>query len=167
MLGRVARYLQKSIFATSRISAIIGMAILVLLMLFITADVVMRRFFNAPVAGSYEITQLSLGVIVFTTLAYCAVRGAHISVDVLVSRFPLRMHPGTAIIIHLCTLAITGLISWRLFQHALKVKNMGEVSAIWGISIYPFVFLGGLCCAMLTLVFLVQFIKSIVEAKGQ
>jgi TRAP-type C4-dicarboxylate transport system permease small subunit len=123
MLGRVAYYLQKGVSLVSRVSAIIGMALLVVLTLFISSDVILRRFFNAPISGSYEVTQFILGVIIFTTLAYCGVQGAHIVVDVIVLKFPKRVQSIIGLIIHLGSVATTCLISWKYVSAAVNSRN--------------------------------------------
>lgn len=160
-------YLQKGIFSASHIGAIIAMALLVLMVLLIVADVNLRRFFDAPIAGSFEVTRLILGTVVFFALAYCAVQGGHIVVDVVVSRFPQRAQSSIALIIHLCSVVIMGLISWQLFLHAMKVKDMGEVTAIWEIWLYPFVFLAALGSTLVTIVFLIQFLHAVSGVRRQ
>jgi TRAP-type C4-dicarboxylate transport system permease small subunit len=160
-------YLQKGIFSASRIGAIIAIGFLVLLVILTVADVILRRFFNAPIAGAFELSRLILGIIVFFTLAYCAVHGGHIVVDVFVSRFSRRAQSSISIFIHLCSVGIMGVISWQLFLHAMRVQGMGEVTAIWEIWISPFVFLAALGSTLLTIVFLVQLFHAVSEVGRQ
>ena len=136
-----------------------------LLVVLTVADVILRRFFDAPIAGTFELSKLMLGIIVFFTLAYCAVHGGHIVVDVIVSRFPRRAQSSISIIIHLCSVVIMGLISWRLFLHAMKVQDMGEVTAILEVWLYPFVFLAALGSTLITIVFLIQLFHSVSEVR--
>jgi len=84
-----AKSVQKGIFAASNIGTSIAMVLLVVLVLLTVADVVMRRFFNAPIGGTFELTQVLLGIIVFFSFSYCAIKGGHIVLDVLVTRFPI------------------------------------------------------------------------------
>lgn len=158
---------QKGIFSASHVGAIVAAGFLVILVLLTVADVFLRRFLNAPVAGSFEISKLILGIIVFFTLAYCAVQGGHIVVDVLVSRFPQRAQSRVGLTIQIFSAVITGLISWQLFFHAVKVKDAGEVTAIWDIWIYPFVFLAALGSALLTIVFLIQSLQAVSGIRKQ
>jgi TRAP-type C4-dicarboxylate transport system permease small subunit len=160
-------YLQKGIFSASHIGATIATGLLVLLVLLTVADVVLRRFFDAPIAGSYELSKLILGIIVFFTLAYCAVHGSHIVVDVVVSKFPRRAQSSIGIIIHLFSVVIMGVISWQLFLQAMKVRGMGEVTAIWEIWMYPFVLLAALGSTLVTIVFLIQLFHAVSEVRRQ
>jgi TRAP-type C4-dicarboxylate transport system permease small subunit len=149
--------IQKGIFSASRVSAYIAMVLLVLLVLLTVADVVMRRFFNAPIAITMDISKLTLGTIVFLSLAYCAVHGSHIVVDLIVSRFSQRTQSIIGTVIYMLSVVLMGILSWRLFLLAIRVKDMGETTVIWDIPTYPFVFLAALGSTLLTLVFLVQF----------
>jgi len=157
--------LQKGIFSASNIGARITMVLLMLLVLLTVADVVMRRFFNAPIGGTFELTRVILGTIVFFSLAYCAVKGGHIVVDVLVTRFPQWAQSGIGIIIHLLSVAIMFVISWRLFAYTVKMEAVGEVTAIWSIPVYPFVLLAALGSTLATIIFFIQLVHAITEAR--
>ena len=167
MLGRVARHFQQGIFSASYVSSIIAMVLLVLLVLLTVADVILRHFFDAPIGGAFEISRLILGIVIFFALAYCAVKGGHIVVDVVVSRFPRRAQSSIGLMIHLFSVVIMGLISWQLFLHTIKLKGVGEVTAIWEIPVYPFVFLAALGSTLLTIVFLIQLIHTVPEVRRQ
>ena len=155
--------LQRGIFSASNTGARIAMVLLVLLVLLTVADVIMRRFFNAPIGGTFELTRVILGTIVFFSLAYCAVKGGHIVVDVLVTRFPQWAQSSVRIIIHLLSVVIMFVISWRLFAYAVKMEAVGEVTAIWNIPVYPFVLLAALGSTLATLIFFIQFVHIIYE----
>lgn len=167
MLERAAYYLQKGIFPASRVVGSIGVGLLIVLVLLTVADVVLRRFFDSPIRGYLELTEFILGIIVFLTLAYCAVQGGHIVVDVLVSRFPQRTQASIGAIVHFCSAGILGLISWQLFLHAMRVRDMGEISAILGIWLYPFVFIAALGTILLAMVFLIQSLYALAEVRKQ
>ena len=66
-----------------------------------------------------------------------------------------------------CSVVITGVISWRLFLHAIKVQDMGEVTAVWEIWLYPFVFLAAIGSTLFTMVFIIQFLHAVSEVRRQ
>jgi len=84
---------QKGIFPVTKIAAYIGAAMLALLVIIPLIDITMRRLLNKPLAGSYELSEFALGLMVFFTLAYCAVKGIHIVVDVATARLPEKQYP--------------------------------------------------------------------------
>lgn len=58
------------------------------MMILITFDTIGRYFFNNPIQGSYEITELYLMImVVFLTLSFTFKNGGHIRIDILYSRF--------------------------------------------------------------------------------
>jgi len=156
---------QKAIFSASRIASYIAMVLLVLLVLLTVADVILRRFFDAPIAGTFELTTLTLGTIVFFSLAYCAVHGSHVAVDIFVLRLSKRTQSIVGTFIDILSVVIMSLISWRLFLYAIRAKDMGETTAIWEISIYPFVFAAALGSLLLTVVLLINLIHTIAEVR--
>jgi len=86
VLENSARFLERFANPLSRITDIIGRGILALMVLLITADVVMRYFFNSPIKGSYELVQFMLSMIVFLGLAFMQTKKGHVSVSLLTSK---------------------------------------------------------------------------------
>ncbi|UCG64349.1 MAG: TRAP transporter small permease, partial [Deltaproteobacteria bacterium] len=61
-------------------------------MMFLTAtDVILRYIFNRPISGAYEVIEYMMAILIPFGLAYCALQGGHVSVDLLVSRFPKKI----------------------------------------------------------------------------
>ncbi|HSH57106.1 MAG TPA: TRAP transporter small permease, partial [Halomonas sp.] len=61
------------------------------MMLLTTVDVIGRYFFNAPILGAVELTQLMLAALVFLSLPVVCWRQEHVSVDLLDAIFPARL----------------------------------------------------------------------------
>ena len=165
MLKRVTDYSLKGIFPASRLGVSIGAGLLVILALLTVADVVLRRFFNSPIPGTAELTELGLGIIVFLALALCALQDSHVVVDVVVSRFPKRAQASIGAVMDFCSAWLLGLMSWQLFLYAMRVRDMGQTSTILGIESYPFVLIAILGSALLTLLFFVQFLFALAEVR--
>ena len=123
----------------------------------------MRRLWDVPLPGAYELSEFAMGMMVFTTLAYCAVKGLHITVDVVASRFPARTQKILDAFIYFLSWMMMGVISWQLFARAMTIKEGNDTSYILGIQAYPFLFIAGLGCALLTLVFFTQSLDKISE----
>lgn len=159
MLEKWAGNLKKGIFPTSRVAVIVGEVALAVLVIIPVVDIIMRRLINKPLPGAYELSEFILGVMVFTGMSYCAVKGAHVTVDVVTSRFSSRVQKVLDVVIYLFTWVVTGLISWQLLSLALTVKARHETSAILGIPVYPFELIAAIGFAIMTLVFLVYLDK--------
>ena len=162
MLARVADFLKKATYPV--IIALGGVAILmiVITVLMTVTDVVSRRLFNAPIAGTFELSSLIMAVITFLTLSYCGIKGSgHIEVNVLTTRFPKRIQDILSTIMHFLITVMMGIVSWQLVVLAMDAYRVGNVSGLLKVPIYPFGYLAALGSLMLTLVYLTKFLESL------
>jgi TRAP-type C4-dicarboxylate transport system permease small subunit len=113
----------KVINTLSRWSGYIATGVLGLMMLLTVADVFMRYFFNAPITGTTEITELMLVIVIFPALAWCALTQRHVRVDLFVSRFSPLVQAVIDAITHLLALAIFIVITWQSFLEAMEVRS--------------------------------------------
>lgn len=160
-LTRIAHSVERGTFSLSRVVSGVGLSLLVGMMLLIVADVSLRRLFNKPILGSVELVEYTLAILVFLTIAYCAVQGGHIAIDVLFSRFPQRLQAVLDSFNYLLSVVLFGLMSWQLIVQVLNVKRMGEASMLLGIPHYPVVFIAAFGSALLTVVLLLQFVETL------
>mgnify|MGYP004008536819 FL=1 len=68
--------------------ALLGGFGLLLLLALTVAAVVMRKVFGTPLLGVFDISQMTLIVIVFSGLAYCGITRGHVAVDLFSDFFP-------------------------------------------------------------------------------
>lgn len=121
--------------------SVVAMAVLCLMMVLTTIDVMGRYLFDKPVQGTFELTEIMLATIVFCSLAFCQFSKGHISVDIVVSRFSKKSQKTIEMLNYIVTLVVLGLIAWMSFQNGMMLKNTMDVTMILGIPIYPFVLL--------------------------
>lgn len=163
MLQQIGRNLQKGIFSASSWLNILSVVAIVVMTLLVTADVILRRLFDAPIPGTVEIITLGLGVVVFASLAYCEVKQEHVVLDLLTVKFKKLPRSITSIFIRLISTGILGMISWQLFLYAGDTKKSNQVGATIDLPTYPFVFVAAIGASLFTVVFLVRLINSIHE----
>ena len=84
------KILRSFVERTIRFVATIGMVFVLPLMLITTADVVGRGFFNKPIAGTFELSEYMLAVIILLGAAYTQQVKGHVAVDFLTSRFSTK-----------------------------------------------------------------------------
>ena len=164
MLEKAAEYMRKVVFPVSRILGDVSMIPIVFMTLLIVVDVLSRRFFNAPIKGSRDMTELAFSISVFLSLAWCAVKGGHVDLDVLVMRFPKGLRLRVEVVILLLTTAMLGVLSWQLIVYGVRLQNMNQETAVLSIPVYPFLYLAALGSIFLTLVYLINFISSLGNA---
>ena len=99
------------------------------LMTLTCVDVIGRYFFNTPVSGGFELTEMMLAALIFFGLPLVTIRNEHVMVDLLDPVTPdwlLRIqHVVTCLV---CAVA-TGYLAWRLWLRAVNMAAAGETTA--------------------------------------
>ncbi|HEY8500449.1 MAG TPA: TRAP transporter small permease [Clostridia bacterium] len=109
------------------------------IMALVVVNVLMRVIFNSPIKGVYEYVGYMTAGVIALSIAYCALQGAHIAIDFLFEKLPVKIRKtiyyisGSIIIVFLLFLCC------QIFIYALKVMSSGEVSPTAGMPFYPFI----------------------------
>ena len=118
------------------------------MMLLTTADVTGRYFFNFPIRGAVELTQLMLAALVFLSLPVVCWRQEHVSVDLLDAVFPAKLVWVREVIVNLLVTAALWVMAQRVWSLAERAFQWGDVTEILRI---PRGYLVGLVAIMLAL----------------
>jgi len=148
----------KVLDSLSRWMGYVSSAIIIILMLLVTADVCGRYFLNSPITGASELARFMMIIIVFPALAWAALAGKHIKVDILVERFPRRVQAIVSRIMLLAALGIYGIITWRSALYSMEVDNITSMLRLPQ-SIFYWIMTVGFAVFCLSIIALV--IKSI------
>jgi TRAP-type transport system small permease protein len=149
------------ISSISRIFSYIGTGVVVIMMLLTVADVFMRYTFRSPVVGTLELTEYCMVIIAFFALGWCEIRRRHISVDLLVGRFPSRTQAIIASITNILGLAVLIPLTW---QNWLRVQHEFEIqraSTMLSIPDYPFFLALVIGCVIFILAVIINLAKSV------
>jgi len=124
--------MQKILNFHRRLANFLGLLILAL-MFVIVIDVVGRFFFNKPLQGGVEISQLLLAWILFLPLAYALFRGAHVQVTILLMYLSRRHKLIAETIITILSLGLFGLAIYAGWNYFWESISVGETMAapIW------------------------------------
>lgn len=91
-----------------------------------TLDVAGRYFFNRPLYGAFEVTEISMGLIVFTALPLALMRREMITVSVISDALP----PALRRTIDIAGMALGGALlafmSWRLWVYGERLWTFRE-----------------------------------------
>ncbi len=105
-------------FKVTEALAVVSGVIILLVMIYIAADVTGRYFANRPMPGSYEITMTLLIFIVFLSFAYTHARGGHLRLEFLSKSFPPRGQAVLDILALLIGIVFVSLITWQACEWA-------------------------------------------------
>ena len=127
-------------------------------------DVALRWIFNRPIAGSYEMTEFMMPVLIAFGLAHCAMEYGHVRVDLVILKLPARGQAVMNCIASLVFFALFFLITWGSLLRALGMMDTGQTSEVLYIPVFPFVLTVTLGSAALSLVAFKDFFQSLSEA---
>ena len=141
-IGSVLKAVSKGFSVISFVGLFVGV-------IFVVVDVVLRYFFDSPIHGDYDITQLWLSVIVFAALAYVQTERGHIGVTMVLKVLPEKL--GVAL--------YGGCCSYSFYLLAKRAIARKMVSLMAGIPLWPFEVFEIVCTALLALVMLFDAIE--------
>ena len=140
-----------------RADAVLGIAasILLLLMMVLTfADVVARYLLNWPIRGGFEITELTLLVLIFAGLPLVSHADEHVTMDFIDRILPPRLRGAWIRVMHAGCAAIMFFLSWQVWIKATRIASYGDTTDVLRIAIGPFVYFMALMIALTGLVHL-------------
>ncbi len=100
-------------------------------------DVIGRYWFNAPVAGAFELTQMMLCALVFAALPLTTRAGEHVEVDIAYGLVGASLQKGMRVLGATVSAVVLWAIAWRLALHALRLAEDGAVTNAMSLPLAP------------------------------
>jgi TRAP-type transport system small permease protein len=119
-----------------RPSALLGGAILAALVPLTVLDVGLRYVLNAPIRGTFELTQLAMVGVTFLGLGEAQARTEHITIDLIYEHLGERGRWLLDRVARLVSLVLAIAIGWQLVVYAARVRADQEVSGVLGLPLY-------------------------------
>ena len=159
----ILRKIEKWIHALSRASFYIGLTVVLLMTFLTTIDVIGRYLFLSPIAGSMDIIEIMMVLMVYSSFAFCASQNGNVRVDVLYLRFSKRIQTYLDTVTSLLSVLIIGLIAWQLGARAwdIVLNQPGPVTLYFGWPLLPFFTFAAVGLGLLCLELLIWFIHSL------
>ncbi len=110
---------------------------LFILMLLTTLDVVGRYFFNEPLPGAFELTELLMVLVIFGALPIVTAQRRHIVVDILDFAVPERMRRARHFFTNVLSAVALAATLPHLWAKVMAMLGYGEVTGILGIPVVP------------------------------
>jgi len=137
---------------------------LLTMILMTCANVFLRRVWT-PLLGTFELMGYFGAILTAFALGYTQMKRGHISVDILVLRFPEKTQRILDGINNFLCMIFFALVAWQVANYATTLWKTGEVTETLKIIYYPFTYGVAFGCAIFSLVFLTDFLKSILPEK--
>jgi len=158
-LERISRFLNFLLLAIA--------GVFMVAMVLVTCSDIFLRITWVPIRGSVELVGYFSAVVTAFALGYTQMRKGHTSVDVVVNLFPVKVKRFLSMLNSLICAAFFALAAWRITIWSTTIRNLGEVSETLGLPFYFFSYGVALGCAVLSLVFLIDFLKSMMPWKEE
>jgi TRAP-type C4-dicarboxylate transport system permease small subunit len=136
MAGMLGRVNGRVTMWLARIAAFV----LALLAVVTFCDVIGRYLFNAPFTFTVEMTELSMGLIVYLGIGLTTHGNEHISVDFVTLRLSDRARALLGVITNALALVFLCVMVWRVWLQAGVLLTKGDVTQIWRVPIWPVAF---------------------------
>ena len=151
----------------SALAEAVALAAIVFMVALTCVDVVGAKLFLRPVPGSLDMMMLAQLIGVAFGGAATMIEGRHIAVDFFVLLMPERARAALAAIVHLASLALFAIVSWRLFAHGADLQAGHEVTATAAIPVAPFAYAAALAMIPLCLVLAHAFLQGVQKFRNE
>ncbi len=114
-------------------------ALLFSMMILTFVDVVLRYVFNAPIRGSFEVSETMMAVLIFAGLPIVSRKSEHIAIDSLVRLAPPLLQRMSVLAVQIgCAAALVGM-AWLLWLKGSRFAAAGDVTQTLKLPIAPVV----------------------------
>jgi TRAP-type C4-dicarboxylate transport system permease small subunit len=134
-------------------------------MIALTCANVFLRLVWIPVAGTFELMGYFGAVITAFAMGYTQIKKGYIAVDIVVLGFSKKVQNVLSAVNALICTGFFALTTWQISKYAANLSETGEVTETLQIIYYPFAYAVAVGCGALTLVFFVEFLKTLIPGK--
>jgi TRAP-type C4-dicarboxylate transport system permease small subunit len=111
-------------------------------------DVLGRKFLSHSIAGSLEMTELLMVVVIFGALPLVSARGEHVEFDSLDPYLPAWLRRAQAALVHALCAAVLLLLAVLMWRTGTQFLQNGETTAQLLILKAPFIYGMGILCGI-------------------
>lgn len=116
----------------------VSMFIIVVMMILMSIDAIGGLFFNYRVKGSYEVVQMILSVVVFTSWGYTQTQHGHIHVVMFIKMFPMKVRFVIFTIVSALSTVVMVIGCMGVYRMILDKMAANERTATLLIPFWPF-----------------------------
>ena len=127
-------------------------ALVMFTMMMVTfVDVIGRDFFDFPLPGGFEVTELLLASLIFLGLPLVTAEAGHVDVDLMDNLIPRWLKPVQNLLIKLVNITAFSILTGLMWQFAIRTYQYQDTTAILQIPYAGLTFLMAITCTLATL----------------
>jgi len=112
-------------------------ATIFVIMLLVSAEVLMRRLFNSPIAGQVDFTSMTMVTFSLLCISYCYRQAGHIRMDMLQKLTSGRLSWSTHLFATLVGFCLVTAILPGTWNHFLRAWSLGDTTLGVGLPTWP------------------------------
>ncbi len=120
------KLVHKGMMAAASVLSMCSTVVVTAMLLLVVADVVLRTFFNMPITGATEITQMMMVGMILGFAKSCLGRD-NLRVDFVADMLPRKVQYVLDVATSVLCIGICGLLAWRTFENAMYTKSKNLV----------------------------------------
>ncbi|HPJ03529.1 MAG TPA: TRAP transporter small permease [Candidatus Limiplasma sp.] len=140
--------------------AYIGAVITALMMFLTVADVLGRRFFNAPIPGAFELTKIGLVMLVMFGLAHAQAEGENIGIEILFDKFPKMFKKILEVLINIISIGLFVVVFLNVFKYAERVARSNQITSVLRIPLAPWIYVSAIGVGFLILLLVFELVRN-------
>lgn len=160
-LPKWANAIEKVIKPVAKGGVYVAMASLLIMVCLLVVDVITRNLFRVAIPGTKELEEYLLVLVTFLGLSFAGLTKAHISVDLVMNKFPSWVQHVVATVTGSMSLLLWSLISWRTFVWGLSIAPTGLSSEALDIPRYPFVYIAAFGSLVFCFILITEILRSV------
>jgi TRAP-type C4-dicarboxylate transport system permease small subunit len=118
-----------------------------------------------PILGAPDMVSFLLLITLAAVGSVTLINGRHLSVDVLVAKFPKRVQAVVESVVSLLSLTVSVAVIWYSILFGLSLIKSGDYSYTTGIPMYPFAFVVAAGFVPIAVLFFWRIVKAIVSLR--
>ncbi len=155
------RSTDKRIAQLSEIFGVVAVFVLVIMMMLTVTDVTLRYIFNRPIMASKELTEYMMVTVGFLGIGWCAFKGMHVKVDLIVGRLSPKIQAISDTVNNILVIGLSIFIAVQNFSESFSSRDLGRASDITGIPDFPFYLVIAFAYLLLLVVLIPITVKSV------
>jgi TRAP-type C4-dicarboxylate transport system permease small subunit len=128
LVALAPRQVNRIAWRIERFLGVISAAIILCVMLFVSAEVIGRQVFNSPIPGHLELSELLMPAIVFLAIAYTQSTGGHVRMTIAIDHLPPGWRHVTEIVVKVLAIAVYSVLCFYSAKHAYRTWLFDDVT---------------------------------------
>ena len=162
LIRKVASSAKKFVEPVTSILDRIGVAVFILMVTMLIYSIIVRKA-GHPMKGVMELSEFGMVLVTFLFMAANYFKADQMTMDTFVGKVPKKGRTIIGAFVHMVNVVILVLLSWRMFIRGWVVQGAEQTSTILAVPISPFIYVAAACCVVLTAVYLVHFLGSLIQ----